>query len=108
MRLRCIKMELKKYQQKTIDLIKAYLREMQYFGDPKHAFISVTNTAYKDEFFGEQVPFVCVKIPTGGGKTLVGCKAVAEIKNKESKLSFRDLRCSSNVKIILTKMQIYS
>ena len=72
-------MELKKYQQKTIDLIKAYLREMQYFGDPKHAFISVTNTAYKDEFFGEQVPFVCVKIPTGGGKTLVGCKAVAEI-----------------------------
>ena len=79
MRLRCIKMELKKYQQKTIDLIKAYLREMQYFGDPKHAFISVTNTAYKDEFFGEQVPFVCVKIPTGGGKTLVGCKAVAEI-----------------------------
>lgn len=79
MRLRCIKMELKKYQQKTIDLIKAYLREMQYFGDPKHAFISVTNTSYKDEFFGEQVPFVCVKIPTGGGKTLVGCKAVAEI-----------------------------
>lgn len=78
MRLRCIRMELKKYQQKTLDKIKLYLSEIGKFG-PKHAFISIKGEAYKDEFFGEEVPFVCIKIPTGGGKTLVGCNAVTEI-----------------------------
>lgn len=71
-------MELKKYQQKALDKIKMYLEEVNKFG-PKHAFISVKGDAYKDEFFGDNVPFICVKIPTGGGKTLVGCHAVQEI-----------------------------
>src|SRR3989338_919254 len=71
-------MELKKYQQKALDKIKMYLEEVNKFG-PKHAFISVKGDAYKDEFFGDNVPFICVKIPTGGGKTLVGCHAVHEI-----------------------------
>ncbi|HIH31198.1 TPA: DEAD/DEAH box helicase family protein [Candidatus Woesearchaeota archaeon] len=71
-------MELKKYQQKTIDLIKTYLKEIQFFGDPKHAFISLTDQPYKEKFF-DKIPFVCIKIPTGGGKTLVGCYAVTEI-----------------------------
>jgi superfamily II DNA or RNA helicase len=71
-------MELKKYQQKAIDKLKAYLTEIAQFG-PKHAFISLTEKAYKEEFFGDKVPFVCVKIPTGGGKTLVGCHSVKEI-----------------------------
>lgn len=73
-------MELKKYQQKTLDRIKLYLSEIEKFG-PKHAFISVTGEAYKEEFFGPVIPFVCIKIPTGGGKTLVGCHAVNEILN---------------------------
>ncbi len=71
-------MELKKYQQKAIDKLKEYLIEIAQFG-PKHAFISLTEKAYKEEFFGDKVPFVCVKIPTGGGKTLVGCHSVTEI-----------------------------
>ncbi len=71
-------MELKKYQQKAIDLLKTFLKEIQYFGDSKHAFISLTNQPYKDDFFNK-VPFVCVKIPTGGGKTLVGCNSITEI-----------------------------
>ena len=70
-------MQLKKYQQKSIDKLKDYLKEVQKFG-PKHAFISSTGNPYKEEFFGA-VPFVCMKLPTGGGKTLVGCHAVPEI-----------------------------
>lgn len=70
--------ELKKYQQKAIDKLKSYLNEIKQFG-PKHAFISLTEKPYKEEFFGDKVPFVCVKIPTGGGKTLVGCYSVNEI-----------------------------
>jgi len=75
--------ELKKYQQKSVDILKDYLKELEIFnGNPKRAFISVVEDEekahYKSEFFNE-TPFVCVKIPTGGGKTLVGCHSVNEI-----------------------------
>ncbi len=73
--------ELKKYQQKSVDKLKEYLKELEIFnGNPKRAFISATDTEdkYQDQFFNE-TPFVCVKIPTGGGKTLVGCHSVVEI-----------------------------
>lgn len=71
-------MELKKYQLKTLEKLKLYLSEAEKFG-PKHAFISLTGKGYKDEFFGEKIPFICIKIPTGGGKTFVGCHAISDI-----------------------------
>ena len=71
-------MELKAYQLKTLDRIKLFLSEVDKFG-PKHAFISIKGEAYKGEFFGEEIPFICIKIPTGGGKTLVGCHSVVQI-----------------------------
>ncbi len=72
-------MILKKYQQKTLDRIQDFLKELSFFGDAKHAFISTTNNPYKEDFFGTNIPFVCIKIPTGGGKTLVGCHATTLI-----------------------------
>jgi superfamily II DNA or RNA helicase len=71
-------MELKKYQQTTLDILKDYLLETDKFG-PKHAFISVSGKSYNEDYFGSEVPFVCIKIPTGGGKTLVGCHATTLI-----------------------------
>ena len=68
---------LKKYQQKSVDILKDYLKELETSGS-KRAFMYVTEKPYKSEFFNE-IPFVCVKIPTGGGKTLVGCHSVVEI-----------------------------
>lgn len=70
-------MKLKKYQQRTLEILKNYLEELNKFG-PKHAFISITGKPYKEEFF-EDIPFICIKIPTGGGKTLVGCHSVTDI-----------------------------
>lgn len=70
-------MQLKKYQQKSIEKLREYLKELQKSG-PKRAFIYTTDNAYKEDFFGD-IPFVCMKIPTGGGKTLVGCHALSEI-----------------------------
>lgn len=70
-------MQLKKYQKTAIEKLHDYLKETAKVG-PKYAFMGATNQPYKTEFFGE-VPFVCMKIPTGGGKTLVGCNAVQEI-----------------------------
>ena len=70
-------MELKKYQQNTLDILKEYLRETEQVG-PKYAFMGVTDRPYNSEYFDE-VPFICIKIPTGGGKTLVSSHAVNEI-----------------------------
>ncbi len=67
-------MILKNYQQKALDILKDYLKELERVGT-KYAFMGITNQPYNSEFFGE-VPFICIKIPTGGGKTLVGCNAV--------------------------------
>jgi len=72
-------MELKKYQQRAIDTLQNYNDEVVQHG-AKYAFIGTTGKPYNFESFGE-VPFVCVKIPTGGGKTLVGCHALSVIMN---------------------------
>ncbi|MCX6734911.1 MAG: DEAD/DEAH box helicase family protein [Candidatus Peregrinibacteria bacterium] len=81
-------MELKKYQQSALDTIRAYLLELQGYG-PAHAFIYIKKQSYNSDYF-QNIPFVCVKIPTGGGKTLVACYSVSEImgsflKNKMDK-----------------------
>ena len=70
-------MELKRYQKKAVEQLENFLQELRKHG-PKRAFMYVTEKPYQSDSFGE-VPFVCVKIPTGGGKTLVGCQAVEKI-----------------------------
>lgn len=70
-------MELKKYQQSALDTLKSYLQELEKVG-PKYAFMGVTDQPYNADYFND-TPFVCIKIPTGGGKTLVGCHATSEI-----------------------------
>jgi len=70
-------MELKKYQKNTIETLEKFLKELNDSG-PKRAFMYVTEKPYKSDAFGD-VPFVCIKIPTGGGKTLVGCHATDTI-----------------------------
>lgn len=72
-------MKLKKYQKNTIETLENFLRESKKVG-PKYAFMGITDSPYNSDFFGE-VPNVCIKIPTGGGKTLVGCHAVEKIMN---------------------------
>lgn len=70
-------MELKKYQRTAIETLQGYLKELQKVG-AKYAFMGITDKPYNPNFF-EDIPFVCIKIPTGGGKTLVGCHALQEI-----------------------------
>ncbi|HET8581505.1 MAG TPA: DEAD/DEAH box helicase family protein [Candidatus Paceibacterota bacterium] len=70
-------MKLKRYQTNAIETLDQFLdlvRKMK----PRHAFNEITEQVYNHEWFGD-VPFVCIRIPTGGGKTFVGCKAVERI-----------------------------
>ncbi|MGD2072753.1 MAG: DEAD/DEAH box helicase family protein [Candidatus Thorarchaeota archaeon] len=72
-------MQLKKYQQTAIEKLKEYLENLKKFeGDPDIAFYNSTSEKYDKSAFGE-VPFVCVKIPTGGGKTFVAGHSLVEI-----------------------------
>ena len=70
-------MELKKYQKITLETLEQFLKELKKVG-LKYAFMGITEKPYKADAFNE-IPFVCIKIPTGGGKTLVACHAVEKI-----------------------------
>lgn len=70
-------MKLKHYQENAIEKLESFL-ELAKKLKPKLAFHELTEEKYNHEWFGD-VPFVCMCIPTGGGKTLVGCKAVERI-----------------------------
>jgi superfamily II DNA or RNA helicase len=71
-------MKLKNYQQKALDKISEFLKELEK-QKPAYAYMYITNQPYKSDFFGDEVPYICIKIPTGGGKTLVGCHSVCQI-----------------------------
>jgi len=70
-------MKLKRYQQNAVDTLDQFL-DLSKKLKPRYAFTEITDNLYNHEWFGE-VPFVCVRIPTGGGKTIVGCKMVERI-----------------------------
>jgi type III restriction enzyme len=82
-------MKTKHYQDKALDWLRRYYercRTLQEAGDrfpSATAFTSVTAEIYGSGLPYSKVeqlpgiPYVCLRIPTGGGKTLVGCEAVA-------------------------------
>ncbi|MEI8270346.1 MAG: DEAD/DEAH box helicase family protein [bacterium] len=71
-------MKLKKYQESAIEKLEEFmvlLKKPNLNADL--AFHIITGETYNKRYV--DVPFVCMKIPTGGGKTLVGCKSVERI-----------------------------
>ena len=70
-------MNLKRYQANAVEVLEQFL-ELTKKLKPRHAFNEITDSIYKHEWFGD-IPFVCIKMPTGGGKTIVACKAVERI-----------------------------
>lgn len=73
-------MKLKRYQEAAIDTLNEYMELLKKPNlDAGLAFHKLTEGTYNARY--GSVPFICIKIPTGGGKTLVACKAVEEIMN---------------------------
>lgn len=78
-------MELKKYQQKTLEELGKYLAkisEVRKYDVEKSAgmaFMIGTDKQYKWVPELGRSPFVCVKVPTGGGKTLIAAHSVGVI-----------------------------
>ncbi len=82
-------MQLKKYQLKTLDELRKYIAEMKEYKLEKAAGVAfmTMRTDAQDNFPKEyhwipeigRSPFVCIKVPTGGGKTLIAAHAVGLI-----------------------------
>ncbi len=78
----------KKYQQSTLESIEAYFRQCQEMGHADYAFQEVTKELWgrKSDFtplkgFSDEMPYFCLRVPTGGGKTYLAAKSVALVNN---------------------------
>nr|MCU0922652.1 DEAD/DEAH box helicase family protein [Burkholderiaceae bacterium] len=68
---------LKRFQQQALSVLDNYLRAARLQG-AQVAFTSQTGYGYHAQPFGE-TPCVCLRIPTGGGKTLLAAHAVGRM-----------------------------
>ena len=87
-------MELKLYQQKVLHDLDVYIENLKILHNPGSAYNKIwidkgvrvggSNgiQQYKDVIPG--TPSVCFKVPTGGGKTLIGCASLKHIFDKMS------------------------
>lgn len=83
-----VNFELRSYQRASLHSLRDYLRAVVQFDGiaknaAKSAFQDRTNAPYTPApKIDEQVPYVCLRVPTGGGKTIVGAHAVG-VASKE-------------------------
>ncbi|QTD45225.1 DEAD/DEAH box helicase [Ottowia testudinis] len=66
---------LKTYQKTALDTLLAFAQAAQVKGAPL-AFGELAGRPYNPDPFGPDVPCVCLRIPTGGGKTLLAAHAI--------------------------------
>jgi type III restriction enzyme len=68
-------LELRGYQQRTLEELESYLGLVRRHG-AKAAFYLETDRQYREVVQLPGLPYVCLRIPTGGGKTLMACHAL--------------------------------
>lgn len=73
----------KPYQNAVLDSTRKYFERVHAVGDANLAFYSVTKDLWGEGIaynslagFAEDMPYFCLRVPTGGGKTYIAAKAV--------------------------------
>lgn len=73
-------MELKNYQRETLETLKNFLTAAKLIGSEAAFYKHRKARSYPQEYFPlprlESVPYICLRLPTGGGKTLLGACAI--------------------------------
>ena len=79
-------LELKDYQQKALAALEHFLKRVRVAGIEtawRECAPVVTPSGgqlpYRKDAFGDDIPCVCLRLPTGGGKTLLAAHIVARI-----------------------------
>lgn len=67
---------LKKYQQEALQALKHFFTDCRSRG-PKVAFEQATSLSYGNKIAG--VPSVCLRVPTGGGKTIIAAHSIGVV-----------------------------
>ena len=67
---------LKEYQTDTLKVLGRWLEASAAGGDADTAFYQITRRAYRGVEALPGVPYACLRVPTGGGKTLIAAHAV--------------------------------
>ena len=71
--------ELKRYQKQSIEALRAYLDEATKIG-PSKAFTKLVQEGLRTQYLPikamPDTPYVCLRIPTGGGKTVMGAHII--------------------------------
>ncbi len=79
-------MELKEYQKITNAKLEKYLKLCAQYNDVKQAFYEITKESfgapaeYNDAGLGN-IPYVCLRLPTGGGKTILAAHSISIAAN---------------------------
>jgi type III restriction enzyme len=68
-------LELRDYQRRSLDALESYLRLTVRHG-AKTSFVMQTERPYRSVPQLPDLPYVCLRVPTGGGKTLMACHAL--------------------------------
>ncbi len=85
----------KDYQNKVLESLGRYLRRCREVNDPAQAFLEVTRELWgaghpynrvhrlsNDAEMPPDMPFVCLRVPTGGGKTVIGARAIKVVRDE--------------------------
>jgi len=74
--------QLKDFQKRTLDRLGKFLGEVRLYGDPPRVFAKLAEEQnglvplYRTVPGFETVPYICLRLPTGGGKTILGAYAI--------------------------------
>lgn len=83
--------QLKNYQQDALDTLSLYFDKVSEKYDPKIAFIETVYERFNGDDsrrylpiknFNSTMPYVCLRVPTGGGKTLMACHSIRIAKDR--------------------------
>ena len=71
-------MELKNYQVRTLKILSDFLNAAKNCAEAfeKYRDAEGYNPQYQPLINLEEVPYICLRLPTGGGKTLIGTQAI--------------------------------
>ena len=74
--------EAKEYQQQVLDSVSAYFHAC-HVQNPSMAFYEMTGVSYHAlKGFDKEMPYFCLRVPTGGGKTWLAAKSVSIINRQ--------------------------